>query len=132
MGQHIIVCSSNPSFWQVSLFSGLFETWQKQQLRTQTPFKEVCNVTYKSRGQSDLLALDLAFVQFLPEGVQFRILALAKTRVPGKEVVFFSPAVKKQCLVVSRKKTEKLRNHSSDSQASFLAYQKPYSPVSSK
>lgn len=43
-----------------------------------------------AKRQSDLHALDLTFVQFLTEGVEFRIPGLTKTRTPGKDVVFFS------------------------------------------
>ena len=44
--------------------------------------------------QSDLHALDLAFMQYLPEGVEFKIPGLTKTRVPGEDVIFFFPALK--------------------------------------
>ena len=91
-----------------------------------------------AKRQFDLHALDLAFVQFLPEGVEFRISGLTKTRAPGKDVVFFFPALKDNvqfcpvaCLREYIKKTEKLRNHSGVSKPLFLAIQKPYSPVSS-
>ena len=86
--------------------------------------------------QSDLHALDLTFVQFLPQGVEFRIPGLTKTRTPGKDVVFFFPSLTDNvqlcpvaCLKEYIKKTEKLCNHSSVSKPLFLATQKPYSPV---
>ena len=90
-----------------------------------------------AKQQSDLHALDLAFVQFLPEGVEFRIPGLTKIRAPGKDVVFFFPALKdkvQSCPVTGLreyiKKTEKLCNHSGVSQPLFLITQNPYSPVS--
>ena len=89
-----------------------------------------------AKRQSDLRALDLASVQFLPEDVEFRIPGLTKTRAPGKDVVFFFSALKDNvqlcplaCLREYIKKTAKLRNHSGVSQPLFLAIQKPYSPV---
>ena len=88
--------------------------------------------------QSDLHALDLTFVQFLPQGVEFRIPGLTKTRTPGKDVVFFFPSLTDNlqlcpvaCLKEYIKKTEKLHNHSDVSKPLFLATQKPYSPVQS-
>ena len=76
-------------------------------------------------------------MQFLPEGVEFRIPGLTKTRAPGKDVVFFFPALKDNvqlrlvaCLREYFAKTAKLRNYSGVSQLLFLATQKPYSPVS--
>ena len=91
-----------------------------------------------AKRQSNLHALDLAFVQFLPEGVDFRIPGLTKTKTPGQDVVFFFPALKDNvqlcpvaCLREYIKKTAKLRNHSGVSRPLFLATQKPYSPVSS-
>ena len=76
-------------------------------------------------------------MQFLTEGVEFRIPGLTKTRAPGEDVVFFFPALKDNvhlrlmaCLREYFKKTAKLRNHSGVSQPLFLATQKPYSPVS--
>ena len=76
-------------------------------------------------------------MQFLPEGVDFRIPGLTKTKTPGQDVVFFFPALKDNvqlcplaCLREYFKKTAKLRNHSGVSQPLFLVTQKPYSPVS--
>lgn len=46
-----------------------------------------------AKRQSDLHALDLAFMQFRPEGVQFTIPGLGKTRILGKDAVFFYPAL---------------------------------------
>lgn len=89
-----------------------------------------------AKRQSDLHALDLTFVQFLTEGVEFRIPGLTKTRTPGKDVVFFFPSLADNvqlcpvaCLKECIKETEKLRNHSGVSKPLFLATQKPYSPV---
>ena len=91
-----------------------------------------------AKRQSNLHALDLAFVQFLPEFAEFRTPGLTKTRAPGKDVVFFFKALKDNvqlcpvaCLREYIKKTTKLRNHSGVSRPFFLATQKPYSPVSS-
>ena len=74
-------------------------------------------------------------MQFLPEGVEFRIPGLTKTRAPGK--VFFFPALKDNvqlrlvaCLREYFAETAKLRDHSGVNQPLFLATQKPYSPVS--
>lgn len=91
-----------------------------------------------AKRQSDLHALDLTFMQYLPEGVEFKIPGLTKTRVPGKDVIFFFPALKGNvqlcpvpCLREYIKKTENHQNQSGDSQPLFLATQRPYSPVSS-
>jgi len=90
-----------------------------------------------AKRQSDLHALDLTFMQYLPEGVEFKIPGLTKTRVPGKDVIFFFPALKgnvQLCPVACLReyiKTENHRNQSGDSQPLFLATQRPYSPVSS-
>ena len=72
-----------------------------------------------AKRKSDVHTLDLAIVQFLPEGVAFRIPGLTKTRAPGKDAVFFFPALKDNahlcpvaCLKEYIKKTAKLRNHS--------------------
>ncbi|KAJ7383909.1 hypothetical protein OS493_025236 [Desmophyllum pertusum] len=43
---------------------------------------------------TELFEQDLEFMQYLPEGVEFRIPGLTKTRVPGKDVIFFFPALK--------------------------------------
>ena len=70
--------------------------------------------------------------------MEFRIPGLTKSRAPGKDVVFFFPALKGNvqlcpvaCLRDYIKRTEELRNHSGVSQPSFLATQKPYFPFSS-
>ena len=91
----------------------------------------------RAKRQSDLPALDLAFVQYLPESVEFKIPGLTKTRVLEKDVIFF-PALKVMfsCAqlpvsgnIIRRQKHH--HNHSGDSQPFFLATQRPYSPVSS-
>jgi hypothetical protein len=46
-----------------------------------------------AKRQSDLHAIDLAFMKSLPEGVEFKIPGLTKTRIPGKDIVFLVPIV---------------------------------------
>ena len=154
MGQHKILCSfmegvfnkrpPKPRYsdtWEVSLVTGLFEKWPNNSNLELKGLSRKCAILLaltSAKRQSDLRSLDLAFVQFLPEGVEFRIPGLTRSRVPGKDVVFFFPALKDNvqlcpvaCLREYIKKTEKLRNHSGDSQPLILAIQKPYFPVSS-
>ena len=122
----------------VSLDTGLFEKWpvnSNLELKRLSRKRATLLALTSAKRQSDLHALDLAFVQFLPEGVEFKITSLTKTRAPGKDVFFF-PALKDNvqlcpmaCLREHIKKTAKLRNHGGVSQPLFLATQKPYSPV---
>ena len=129
------------STWEVSLVTGLFEKWPINSNLELKHLSRKCAMLLEltsARRQPDLHALDLAFVQFHPEGMEFRIPGLTKTRTPGKDVVFFFPALKDNiqlcpvaCLREYIKKTEKLHNHSGVSKPLFLATQKPYSPVSS-
>ena len=74
----------------------------------------------------------------LPEGVEFKIPGLTKTRGPGKEVVFFFPALQDMpklcpvsCLQEYLRRTQIHRPKDSDSQPLFLSMQKPFTPVSS-
>lgn len=123
----------------VSLDTGLFEKWPVNSNLELKRLPRKCAMLLaltSAKWQLDLHALELAFVQFLPEGVEFRIPGLTKTRAPGKDVVFFFSALKDNvqlcplaCLREYIKKTAKLRNHSGVSQPLFLAIQKPYSPV---
>ena len=154
LGQHKIVCSfmkgvfnkrpPKPRYsgtWEVSLVTGLFEKWPVNSNLDLKRLSRKCAMLLaltSAKRQSDLHALDLAFMQFLPEGVEFRIPGLTKTRAPGKDVVFFFPALKNNgqlcpvtCLREYIKRTAKLRNHNGVSQPLFLATQKPYSPVTS-
>ena len=127
--------------WEVSLVTGLFEKWPVNSNLDLKRLSRKCAMLLaltSAKRQSDLHALDLAFMQFVPEGVEFRIPGLTKTRAPGKDVVFFFPALKNNgqlcpvtCLREYIKRTAKLRNHSGVSQPLFLATQKPYSPVTS-
>ena len=154
LGQHKIVCSfmkgvfnerpPKPRYsgtWEVSLVTGLFEKWPVNSNLDLKRLSRKCAMLLaltSAKRQSDLHALDLAFMQFLPEGVEFRIPGLTKTRAPGRDVVFFFPALKNNgqlcpvtCLREYIKRTAKLRNHSGVNQPLFLATQKPYSPVTS-
>lgn len=47
-----------------------------------------------AKRQSDLHALDLTFMQYLPEGVEFKIPGLTKTRVREKMSSSFSQLLK--------------------------------------
>ncbi|PFX12724.1 hypothetical protein AWC38_SpisGene23265 [Stylophora pistillata] len=153
LARHKIVCSfmkgvfnkrpPKPRYsntWEVSLVTGLFEKWpinRNLELKCLSRKCAILLALISAKQQSDLHALDLEFVQFLPEGVEFRIPGLTKTRTPGKDVVFFFPALEDNvqlcpmaCLREYIKKTEKLCNHGGVNKPSFLATQKPFSPVS--
>ena len=127
--------------WEVSLVTNLFEKWPDNSNLDIKRLSRNCAmllVLTSAKRQSDLHALDLAFMQYLPEGVEFRIPDLTKTRVPGKDVILFFPALKGNvqlcpaaCLREYIKKTESHRNLSGDSQPLFLATQRPFSLISS-
>ena len=154
LGQHKIVCNfmrevfnrrpPKPRYaatWEVSLVTDLFEKWPDNSILDIKRLSRKCAMLLaltSAKRQSDLRALDLAFMQYLPEGVEFRIPGLTKTRVPGKNVTFFFPALKGNlqlcpvaCLKEYIKKTEIHRSHSGLSQPLFLATQRPFSPISS-
>lgn len=83
------------STWEVSLVTSLFEKWPINSNLELKRLSRKCAMLLaltSAKQQSDLHALDLAFVQFLPEGIEFRIQGLTKTRTPGKDVVFFFPS----------------------------------------
>ena len=154
LGQHKIVCSfmrgvfnkrpPKPRYsgtWEVSVVTNLFEKWPDNSNLDIKRLSRKCAMLLalsSAKRQSDLHALDLAFMQYLPEGVEFKIPGLTKTRLPEKDVTFFFPALKGNvqlcpvaCLREYIKKTENHRNRSGDGQPLFLATQRPYSPVSS-
>ena len=154
LGQHKIVCSfmrgvfnkrpPKPRYsgtWEVSVVTNLFEKWPDNSNLDIKRLSRKCAMLLalsSAKRQSDLHALDLAFMQYLPEGVEFKNPGLTKTRLPGKDVTFFLPALKGNvqlgpvaCLREYIKKTENHRSRSGDSQPLFLATQRPYSPVSS-
>ena len=154
LGQHKIVCNfmrgvfnrrpPKPRYsatWEVSLVTDLFEKWPDNSILDIKRLSRKCAMLLaltSAKRQSDLHALDLAFMQYLPEGVEFRIPGLTKTRVPGKDVTFFFPALKGNvqlcpvaCLKEYFKKTEIHRSHSGISQPLLLATQRPFSPISS-
>lgn len=73
------------STWKVSLVTGLFEKWSISGNLELKHLSRKCAMLLaltSAKRQSDLHALDLTFVQFLPEGVEFRIPGLTKTRRP--------------------------------------------------
>lgn len=109
LGQHKVVCSfmkgysirdhRNPVILALGKFlwllacsrSGVLTVTSVKLKRLSRKCAMLLALTSAKR-QSDLRALDLASVQFLPEDVEFRIPGLTKTRAPGKDVVFFFPA----------------------------------------
>ena len=62
--------------WEVSLVTGLFEKWPVNSNLDLKRLSRKCAMLLaltSAKRQSDLHALDLAFMQFVPEGVEFRI-----------------------------------------------------------
>jgi integrase len=93
-----------------------------------------------AKRQSDLRAIDVRFMRYIPEGVEIRIPGLTKIRTPGKTITFFFPSLNEvpkicpvACLQEYLRRTEpNRRSLSQDSkQPLFLATERPFSPVTS-
>lgn len=154
VGQHRLICkfmkgvfnkrTPQPRYtqtWDVSLVTSLFNNWPENDALDLKQLSKKCAMLLaltSAKRQSDLHAINLQFMRSLPEGVEFKIPGLTKTRAPGKDVIFFFPSVKdlpKLCPVLCL--TEYLKRtqiHRSDTNASsqllFLSVQKPFSPIS--
>ena len=75
--------------WEVSLATNLFEKWQDNSNLDIKRLSRKCAMLLdllSAKRQSDVHASDLAFMQYLPEGVEFKI--------PEKDVTFFFRALK--------------------------------------
>lgn len=111
LGQHKIVCSfmrgvfnkrpPKPRYsgtWEVSLVTNLFEKWPDNSNLDIKCLSRKCAMLLalvpSAKRQSDLHALDLTFMQYLPEGVEFKIPGLTKTRVREKMSSSFSQLLK--------------------------------------
>lgn len=153
MGQHSLICKlmkgvfnkrpPKPRYsqtWDVSMVTNLFENWSDNGTLDLKHLARKCAMLLaltSAKRQSDLHAIDLAFMRSLPEGVEFKIPGLTKTRVPGKEVVFFFPAFKDkpklcpvQCLQEYLRRTHDQRPDGAGSQPLFLSTNRPFTPVS--
>lgn len=105
VGQHSLICKlmnrvfnkrpPEPRYsqtWDVSRVTKLFENWSDNSNLELKHLARKCAMLLALTGakrQSDLHAIDLTYMRSLPEGVEFKIPGLTKTRVPGKDVVFF-------------------------------------------
>ena len=83
--------------WEVSLVTGLFEKWpvnSNLELKRLSRKYAMLFALTSAKRQSDLHALDLAFVQFLPESRNLRIPGLTKTSASEKMLSSFSQPLK--------------------------------------